>query len=350
MKQKMSLSLSEIRSDEYYDLQIAAYANDLKRWHARLDEFVHVACPACAIDDAKYRFEKYRCRFVECQSCATLYMSPRPSPEVMNGYYSNSENYAIWNKYIFPKSEASRREKICRPNLDKIIFECKKRKLIGPRLLEVGPGFGTFAALANAAHYFDKVTVIERTPEMVEACRSKGLEVIESSLEDVRPEFIASADVVACFEVIEHVFEPVDFISGVNRLHRLLKPNGLFVFTCPNGQGFDTMMLEAASPAVDTEHVNLFNTSSIALLLKRAGFEILSVETTGRLDVELVRRAVLAGTTNITSQPFWRKLLVDDFAALGRDFQKLLMDHNMSGNMRVIAQKIDASDKRNEVL
>lgn len=337
-EQMIPLSLAEIRSDEYKDLQSAAYKNDLQRLHARLDEFVYVTCPACANDDAKFRFEKYRCRFVECRSCATLYMSPRPSPDVMNDYYSNSENYAIWNKYIFPKSEASRREKICRPNLDKIIAECRQQNMVHPRLIEIGPGFGTFSALANAAHYFEKVTVIERTPSMVEACRNKGLDVIDSSLEDIGPEHISVADIAACFEVIEHIFEPVDFLSGVNRL---LKPDGLFVFTCPNGQGFDTMMLEAASPAVDTEHVNLFNPNSIALLLARAGFKILSVETTGRLDVEIVRRAVLVGEFNVDHQPFWRKLLVDDFDALGSDFQQLLADHNMSGNMRIIAQKID---------
>ena len=101
------------------------------------------------------------------------------------------------------------------------------------------------------------------------------------------------------------------------------------------------MMLEAASPAVDTEHVNLFNTKSIARLLERAKFRMLSAETTGRLDVELVRRAVLNGEFNVDTQPFWKKLLIDDFHVLGSDFQKFLADHNMSGNMRIVAQKID---------
>ena len=336
-EQPILLTLAEIRSDEYKELQVAAYKNDIERLHRRLDEFVHTCCPACGADDATFRFEKYRCRFMECRSCETLYMSPRPSPDVMNDYYSNSENYAIWNKYIFPKSEASRREKICRPNLDKIVAECRQRSMVRPQLLEIGPGFGTFAALANEADFFGKVTVIERTPEMVEACRAKGLEVIDSSLEEVGAEHTTFADVAACFEVIEHVFEPVDFLLGVNRL---LKPGGLFVFTCPNGQGFDTTMLGAASPAIDTEHVNLFNTDSIAVLLERAGFKVLSVETPGRLDVELVRRAVLADELNVDNQPFWRKLLVEDFDVLGGAFQRFLVEHNMSGNMRVVAEKI----------
>jgi len=334
--QPIPLSLAEIRADEYKELQVAAYRNDIARLHERLGEFVHAPCPACGADDADFRFEKYRCRFVECRSCATLYMSPRPSPDVMNHYYSNSENYAFWNKYIFPKSEANRREKICRPNLDRIIAECRQQGLARPRLLEIGPGFGTFAALAHESGHFDKVTVVERTPEMAQACRSKGLEVIESSLEDVGAEHLGLADVAACFEVIEHVFDPLDFLRGVNRL---LKPGGLFAFTCPNGQGFDTVMLQAQSPSVDTEHVNLFNTESIAVLLQRAGFSVLSVETPGRLDAELVRRAVQAGEYNVDNQPFWRQVLVDGFDTLGGPFQKFLSENRLSGNMRVIARK-----------
>lgn len=331
-----SLSLSEIRADQYKDLQVAAYQRDIERLHRRLGDFVHAPCPACGADDAEHRFEKYRCRFVECRSCATLYMSPRPSPAVMHDYYSNSENYAVWNKYIFPKSEASRREKICRPNLDRIVAECSARGLVRPSLLEIGPGFGTFAALAKDSGFFGAVTVVERTPEMVAACRAKGLDVIDSSLEDVSDAQAGFADVAACFEVIEHVFDPVDFLKGVNRM---LKPGGLFAFTCPNGAGFDTMLLQAASPSVDTEHVNLFNTRSIGVLLQRCGFEMLVVETPGRLDVELARRAALAGEFDLTGQPFWRHLLVDQFDTLGAPFQQFLAAHGMSGNMRVIAAK-----------
>lgn len=111
------------------------------------------------------------------------------------------------------------------------------------------------------------------------------------------------------------------------------------MFTCPNGKGFDTEMLQEASPSVDTEHVNLFNPQSAAVLLKRSGFEVMCAETPGRLDVELVRRAVLAKEADLTVDPFWRTLLLEKFDTIGSDFQRFLVDHKLSGNMRVIARK-----------
>lgn len=335
-KQPDALSLSEIRADEFKQLQVTAYANDIARLHRRIGEFVAVLCPACGQDRPIERFEKYRCRFVVCAACDTLYMSPRPTPAVMDEYYSHSENYAVWNKYIFPKSEASRRDKICRPNLERIVAECRELGLHRPRLLEVGPGFGTFAALALESGEFAAVTVVERTPEMAAACRAKGLEVIEASLEEVDPGRFGIADVAVCFEVLEHVFDPLTFLNDVSRV---LRSGGLFAFTCPNGQGFDTQMLEAASPSVDTEHVNLFHPESVAILLERAGFEVLVAETPGRLDAELVRRAMIASESPLAEHPFWRMLLIDRYDELGADFQRFLADHRLSGNMRVIARK-----------
>lgn len=335
-KTNTSINLNEIRSDEFKEMQQQAYKNDISRLHNRLHEFVAVDCPACGGKNATFRFEKYKCKFLECQECATLYMSPRPTPDVMNDYYSNSENYAIWNKYIFPKSEASRREKICRPNLERMIEECKKLGKSNPAFLEIGPGFGTFSVLAKESGFFSTVSVVERTPSMAEACRSKGLHVIESALEEVENEFFEAADVVVCFEVIEHIFDPIEFLAGVSRM---LRPGGLFMFTCPNGKGFDTEMLQEASPSVDTEHVNLFNPESAAVLLERAGFEVTSAETPGRLDVELVRRAVLANEVKLTDDPFWKTLLVDKFETAAPSFQRFLVEQNLSGNMRIIARK-----------
>ena len=61
-----TLTVDQIRLEESADLRCASDANDLRRMHARLSEFIATDCPACGVDTAEPSFEKYRCRVVEC--------------------------------------------------------------------------------------------------------------------------------------------------------------------------------------------------------------------------------------------------------------------------------------------
>lgn len=142
------LSESELCPDDLLAGQEAAFARDIARLHRRAAEFVKVACPACGRDDPAFAFEKFGFSFQRCPDCRTLYMSPRPSESVMGDYYANSENYAFWAKYIFPASEAVRREKIQKPWLARVVGYCDRFGIPKRTLLEVGPGFGTFCAVA----------------------------------------------------------------------------------------------------------------------------------------------------------------------------------------------------------
>src|SRR5712692_5597368 len=165
--------------------QEAAFARDIARLQARRSEFVAVDCPACGSGERRPAFAKYGFNFARCAECATIYMTPRPSPAVMAAYYANSENYAYWAAHIFPASEAARREKIHQPWLERVRFYCERYGIARGTLVEVGAGFGTFAALATASGFFGRVFAIEPTPEMANACRARGVTVIEKRIEDV---------------------------------------------------------------------------------------------------------------------------------------------------------------------
>jgi SAM-dependent methyltransferase len=253
----------------------------------------------------------------------------------MASYYDNSENYRYWAEHIFPASEASRREKIHRPMLEYVVEAAKRHGVPRGLLVEVGPGFGTFAALAKDAGSFDRVVTIERTPEMVTACRDRGLEVIDMPVEDIPPGKIEPANVVVSFEVIEHLFDPARYIDSVSRL---LAPGGLLLLTCPNGEGFDTAMLGPNSGAVDSEHVNLFNPDSLASMIEGLGFEVLEVATPGRLDAELVRNAVTEGVLKLDSDRFLQTVLIERWDELGGPFQAFLAANRLSGHLRVLAR------------
>jgi SAM-dependent methyltransferase len=141
--------------------------------------------------------------------------------------------------------------------------------------------------------------------------------------------------VVASFEVIEHLFAPREFVEHTVRL---LRPGGLLMLTCPNGQGFDVEVLGTASNTVDHEHLNYFNPSSLGRLLAGCGLELVESFTPGKLDAELVRNKVLAGEFDLSSQPFLRRVLIDQWQELGAAFQEFLIASGQSSNMWIVAR------------
>lgn len=330
------LSEKELCPDDLLAGQEAAFARDIERLHRRQAEFIKVDCPACAGNSAEHAFEKYGFFFKHCNDCKSIFMTPRPSPALMTDYYSNSENYEYWAKYIFPASEASRREKIHKPWLERVADYCRRFGIRKGTLVEIGPGFGTFSELATGSGLFSRVVAVEPTPEMATACRARGVDVIQKRVEDVLEEDVAGADVLVSFEVIEHLFDPSAFIK---QCARLVRPGGLLVLSCPNGLGFDIAVLGAGALAVDAEHVNLFNPVSLSNLLERSGFNVLEASTPGRLDAELVREAALKGEFDLSGNPFFRRILIEEWDRLGWPFQQFLSANGLSSHMWIAAQR-----------
>jgi 2-polyprenyl-3-methyl-5-hydroxy-6-metoxy-1,4-benzoquinol methylase len=261
-------------------------------------------------------------------------MSPRPSAAVMADYYACSENYRYWAEHIFPASEAARREKIHRPWLERVVGYCDRFGVPRGTLMEVGPGFGTFASLAQASGAFASVVAVEPTPEMAAACRARGVNVLQKRVEELGPEI--DPDVVVSFEVIEHLFEPRRFVAGCAER---LKRGGLLVLSCPNGEGFDVATLGPASLAVDVEHVNLFNPASLSRLVEAHGFAVVEVSTPGRLDAEFVRTAAQKGEIDLSDQPFLKRVLIDEWERLGWPFQQFLATSGLSSHMWLAARR-----------
>lgn len=329
------LSEKELCPDELLKGQEEAFARDIERLRAKQSQFVTVSCPACASADCRPELEKFGFSYVTCNQCETLYMNPRPSPEIMTAYYADSENYRYWAKYIFPASEASRREKIHKPWLRRVVDYCKRFGISKGTLVEIGSGFGTFCSVAQESGQFQRVIAVEPTPEMAQACRNRGLEVSNCRIEDIDPGELPPADVVVSFEVIEHLFEPRQFLE---QCARLLKPGGLLVISCPNGQGFDITLLREKSLAIDVEHLNFFNPKSLRLFLESMDFTVLQTSTPGRLDAEFVHESAIKGEIDLSSDPFLKRVIVDEWEKLGWPFQQFLAEQGLSSHLWAAAR------------
>ncbi len=330
------LTEEDIRPAKLMADKTAALEADKQFLRDRRDAWVEVPCPACGSSESTPFGEKEGFAYRECPACGTIYTNPRPSNETLEEFYATSQNYAYWNEHIFPATEDARRDGLFRPRAARTLAYCERHGVARGTLLEVGSAFGTFCEAVRELDAFERIVALEMTSDLAETCRKRGFEVIEQPLERVEGE--AFADVVAAFEVIEHVFDPEVFVRGCRRL---LRPGGLMIFSCPNGRGFDNAVLGTRSGTFDHEHLNYFCPSSLAGLLERCDMEVVEVETPGKLDVDLVGKAAERGDLDLDAHPFLRELYAGEDDTARAAFQTFLAENRLSGHLWIAALRRD---------
>jgi SAM-dependent methyltransferase len=328
------LSEVEIRPTHLMAEVHRLFGEDVKFLLAHKDEFIRVPCPACGEEQSQFIYEKMELAYEKCGACETVFTNPRPKQSLLEKYYKNAKSYDYWNQYVFPESEHVRRMKIFKPRAERTIDICHQFGVAMDMFMEVGAAYGIFSEEIKKTAAFKRIITVEPTPAGAQACRDKGFEVIEQSLEEI--ELKDKMSVIASFEVIEHVFSPLDFIKHCSQL---LAPGGLLILTCPNIKGFDIEILQTKSSAIDPEHLNYMHPKSIAQLMKRCGVDVIEILTPGKLDAELVRNEALNGQIDLSKQPFLQRILIDDWEDCGESFQEYLVQNRLSSHMWVVGQK-----------
>ncbi len=335
---KLNFTENEIRPKDLLGKEHdIAVIQDLGRILTRYKEFVMVSCPACGSDNYIKKYIKDSFNYVECVECETMYINPRPSPELLEWCYQESESHRYWNKYVYPSTENVRRKKLMVPRVDRLISILSKYNHNANALLEVGAGFGSFCAELITRNIFRKVVAIELNHDYANSCREKGIEIIEMPIELIDHDKTGYFDVIVSFETIEHLFSAKDFIMQCSKM---LKPDGFLILTCPNGKGFDFTVLKEKCNSMNYWHLNYFNTNSIRILLKGCDFNILDVSTPGKLDVELVKNKYDSGEYDITNDAFLSEILVNRWDSLRDPFQEFIAENGLSSSMWVVARKL----------
>lgn len=293
-----------------------------------------VPCVACGSDHCDPAFVKSGFAYALCRACGTLFQSPRPSIAAFEAFYRESKSSRYWADVFFPAVAEIRREAIFRPRVERLAALCAEKRITVDRLIDVGAGYGIFLdewrRVAPATHGL----AIEPSASLAEACRQKGFPVVEDIVENVAGHD-NSADLIVCFEVLEHVYDPLSF---VRTLMRLARPGG-YVFVSTLGiDGFDMQVLwERASQISPPHHINFLSSRGFERLFMRAGLTGTTITTPGRLDVDIVRNAARRDPRLLEGHRFLRHLLENDERAAS--FQQFLSREGLSSHVWVIGQK-----------
>jgi len=324
----------EIRPERLFGEYLRLSARDAETYFAGVPR-EHVPCPGCGRNRQRPAFAKLGFGYVECVGCNTLYQSPRPPIACFSRFYSGSESARYWAEVFFPAVKEARRERIFRPRVEMIVRLCRERGVSPGVVVEVGAGHGVFLEEWRRACPDTHVAAIEPNLEMARMCRENGIEVLETLAEraDV---WYGKADLLVCFEVIEHVHDATDFVRG---LLKLVKPGGFLVMTGLGVEGFDIQVLWERSNSVSPpHHLNFLSCRGFEQLLRSAGFSAVDVSTPGRLDVDIVYNSLVADSSILDAHRFERTLLSRGEQTRAA-FQKFLADHQLSSHMLAFAQR-----------
>ena len=132
----------EIRPREVFEEYLELSKEDIVEYFSDHDSFVSIPCPACNSEQFKSAFVKHDFRYLQCNECYTLYVSPRPTDGMIIDFYKTSKSSRFWAERFFPETAEARREKIFIPRVELLIDTISQIDIPEPMsLVDVG-GFG----------------------------------------------------------------------------------------------------------------------------------------------------------------------------------------------------------------
>jgi SAM-dependent methyltransferase len=316
----------EIRPKELLKRYLELIALDAKRCFGN-EMRTEIPCVACGSGDVSHAFLKNGFDYSSCRQCETLYQTPRPSMASFEAFYRNSESSEYWAETFFPAVAEARREKIFRPRVERLSELAVTIGCSVERIIDVGAGYGILLDEWRKRFPNAKLIAIEPSGHLAEECRAKGFEVVENIVEEVVG-YDGFADLLVCFEFLEHVYEPLSFIK---KLGRLVRPGGMVFVSTLCIDGFDLQMLWENSDQISPpHHLNFLSVKGLHQLFERAGLVNISVTTPGRLDVDIVRNACQKHPAILNGHRFLSRVISDEL--LASEFQRFLSDNCLSSH------------------
>ena len=277
-----------------------------------------VACQACGGRESSLAFAKLGLSYRFCGTCASLFVSPRPSAASLAAYHRSSAPAVFWRDRILPATREARATKLAGPRAEWVadgLAEHRRGAIVG---IDVSPA-GTLVAdaLAAISPAVQCVGADAHTPEY-------GIGAGES------------ADFVLAFDVLDRVADAPAF---VRMAHSALRIGGILFLTAPSISGFDLQVLwERSVTITPPDKLNLPSIDGFRRLFAPPEWEIIELSTPGMFDVENVRRAILSEPTAEWPRVV-REMVMQDNEHARLELQEYLQRHRLASFARLIVRR-----------
>ena len=242
-------------------------------------------CPVCRDDDASHEnpivARTTLHTFRRCKTCGMLYMSwTHDSDKNYNSSYFFEDYKKQYGKTYLDDFKNIKKQCVRRTSVVDMLYR-SDHKAVTPAVLDIGCAFGPYLDAANDAGW--QVFGTDISKEAVDYVQnSLHYPAAVASFPDFDPvsEFgVKNFDAVTMWYVIEHFQDLDSVLRGVSKI---LKNGGIFAFSTPSASGvsgrFNTQSFFQNSP---TDHFTLWEPGRAASILKRYGFKVCKMVSTG---------------------------------------------------------------------
>lgn len=247
--------------------------------------FAESDCRLCGASSCPAVLDCGRFQVRRCPACTTLWCDPLRLPE--DEAAEADDGVAIEDTYL------SVDDTIQRENTERLaLIQQLAPPSSHPRLLEIGCMHGGFVVQAQRAGYDAHGLDISQRAVDWAAEHNPGL-VSYGTLDESQGD--DSLDVVAGFNVVEHMDDPGAFLDHVARV---LRPGGIFVAETPAQESLYHHVLFARAKVRPTTEVGMYPGTHIfkfgrkawANILQRRGFSLLDLQAKSTPMLELLAK------------------------------------------------------------
>ena len=325
------MKINDIRPDDAMSGARSAYKEDVKLYAENMEtSFENRACPGCSGNLADFFCKHDIFTFQRCPACWTVFMNPGPNQQLVYKLYANSKTYEYWGKFVYPESRESRHLNLTIPRaqflMNSLDYATTFSNTGEIRILEAGAGTGDLLKYIADSFPQSSCFALEPNPSMWDSILESNLELIRLPMEEINATE-QKFHVIAAFEVLEHLLNPDRFFKKASEI---LVPGGLLVFSTPNAASLEVQIMRGTSISLDIEHISVLSSLAMHNLGTKHGFEVMSIATPGKFDIELMNENL---ETVLNTQT--------DFLEQNQAcFQSEISRMGFSSHMKVILRKL----------